>query len=172
MSKTCGERYERPGGAEPGDRIVRCGLPAGHVSDVHAELDEDGAEICAWLRSLPATMLEPVEFNDDHDEELTSIADRYREQGWLDPTAAQALRTERDELRHTVARLQHLLDGGAAIATQRDALLSVAEAAKAWRSQRNLQYRPGEINPHLLTATHEDLDLARAVDEWQKAAED
>lgn len=164
LAKICGERYERPGGAEPGDRIVRCGLPAGHVGDVHAELDEDGAEICAWLRSLPATMLEPVEFDDDPDEELTSIGDLYREQGWLDPTAAQALRAERDELRHTAARLKHLLDGGAAIATQRDAVLSVAEAAKAWKEDLN----PAE----LVNLGQAERRLIAAVDEWRKAGTD
>lgn len=39
----------------------------------------------------------------------------------------EALRTERDELRHTIARLKQLLDGGAAIAAQRDALLAEVE---------------------------------------------
>lgn len=45
-----------------GSRIIRCGLPAFHGGDVHAEMDEDGTEVCTWPRkaeprrtwSLPA----------------------------------------------------------------------------------------------------------------------
>lgn len=46
----------------------------------------------------------------------------------------------------------------------------VLNAARAWRKLRNFEYRPGEINPHLLTAHQEDLDLARAVDALDGAA--
>jgi hypothetical protein len=48
---------------------------------------------------------------------------------------------------------------------ERDAMRSVVEKAKVWRRHRNFEYRPGEINPHLLTAHQEDLDLAKAVDQ-------
>lgn len=32
----------------PGDREVRCGLPAGHGGPSHVELDDDGAEVNSW----------------------------------------------------------------------------------------------------------------------------
>jgi hypothetical protein len=78
------------------------------------------------------------------------------------------MRTERDELRHTVARLKHLLDAGAAIATQRDALLSVAEAAKEWR-EAMADADDGGIGSSVAEA-HDQ--LLAAVDEWQKAVTD
>jgi hypothetical protein len=43
-------------------------------------------------------------------------------------------------------------------------IAAVVEAATAWRAQRNFEYRPGEVNFHLVTAHHEDLRLAHAVD--------
>jgi len=43
---------------------------------------------------------------------------------------------------------------------------AVVEAAQVWRSYRNFKYRPGEINPHLLSAHQEDLDLAQTIDAW------
>ncbi len=46
----------------PGEREVRCGRGDGHLGDLHAELDADGAVVAEWLRrpreprtwSLPA----------------------------------------------------------------------------------------------------------------------
>lgn len=39
--QTCTAQYERPGGRQPGDRIVRCHLQAGHPG----EHEEDGTEV-------------------------------------------------------------------------------------------------------------------------------
>lgn len=36
--KLCGARYERPGGDERGDRIVRCNRGAGHAPEDHVEI--------------------------------------------------------------------------------------------------------------------------------------
>jgi hypothetical protein len=46
-NQTCGARYERPGGAEPGDRIVKC-LLLGHFGGIHREL-----EMSHWLATDP-----------------------------------------------------------------------------------------------------------------------
>jgi len=42
MGKICGDQYERPGGREPGDRIVECGKLAGHKGE-HQEEDTEVA---------------------------------------------------------------------------------------------------------------------------------
>lgn len=47
--KLCGARYERPGGAERGDRIVRCSLPADHRDQNHQEEDTGAAWPAAQL---------------------------------------------------------------------------------------------------------------------------
>lgn len=66
-----------------------------------------------------------------------------------------ALVVELDEARAEIARL-----------------IDVYHKAEAWRRQRNFEYRRGEINPHLLTAHHEDLDLAHAVDAYRASTPD
>lgn len=75
--------------------------------------------------------------------QLRALADA----GWLDPTAVQALRTERDEAR----------------AIGKDA---VAEAAKAWRAAQ------AQMFTDLDDAGAAHNVLIAAVDEWQKAVTD
>lgn len=41
ITRLCTAQYERPGGRQPGDRIVECALPAGH----HGEHEEADTEV-------------------------------------------------------------------------------------------------------------------------------
>ncbi len=45
----CRHEYQRPGGRERGDRIIRCGLTDGHEGEFHAELFE-GEVTVEWPR--------------------------------------------------------------------------------------------------------------------------
>jgi hypothetical protein len=129
-------------------------------------------------------MLRAVDFDIGPEDGVVSVGDLYREQGWLDPTAAQALRAEQvrqiaDVDRQWCANIEaagvELEPAVAAtisqLRTERDALLSVAEAAKAWAHTtfgNDLKPIDGDEDHYSLA----ELTLLAAVDEWQKAVTD
>lgn len=98
------------------------------------------------------------------------LASALRDAGWVDPEEA----AQRQKF---VERLKQLLEHAEAIVAERDALLPVAEAAKAWAAAVHAASAAGILTPGRSAGDASDAArdagdrLAAAVDAWESRKE-